>query len=515
VSESASSAGPVTVGTVIVGAGLAGVGMGVRLARSGREDFLILERAGRVGGTWRDNVYPGVACDIPSHLYSYSFRPNPRWSRLFAPGGEILDYIEAVVREEGLSPHLRLGEELTAARWDEDASVWLLTTSRGSYRCRVLVLAAGRLAEPRLPQVPGLARFTGTAFHSARWRPGAIAGKRVGVVGTGASAVQLLPHVVREASETTVFQRTPAWVLPRADRPYTAAEQAGFARDGGAMARLRAELFAQAETLFEARIAGSAEASALRERALAHLHAQVPDAALAARLVPRDDIGCRRAVFSDDYYPALTRAGTVLEPSGLAAVEGGTAVAESGARYELDVLVLATGFVTTRPPYARLIAGRGGLSLAEHWRDGMTSHASTVVHGFPDLFILDGPNAALGHNSAIETIEAQHDYVLGALDHLDAHPGAVLEVSARAEAEYTAEIDRLAARTVWTRGGCRSWYLDEESGRLTLLWPERAAEFRRRNGRFDPAAFAGAQPASTASGTRESQSAISLVQRSG
>ncbi|WP_419703342.1 flavin-containing monooxygenase [Promicromonospora sp. NFX87] len=467
------------VDVAVVGAGLAGVGLGARLRRAGRTGFAVLERADDVGGTWRDNVYPGVACDIPSALYSYSFLPQPAWSRVFAPGAEIHEYVRDVARSEGLTPHLRLGTELTDARWHDDEAAWRLTTSRGPLTARVLVTAVGRLSEPRVPDLPGLGTFPGRVFHSARWDRDLPDGLRVGVVGTGASAVQLVPELARRAASVVVLQRTPPWVLPRGDRAYAPGE----ARPE------RAALAEEADLLFEARIAGTTAEAALRERAQAHLRAQVPDPALRALLTPDYAVGCKRALFSDDWYPALQQPHVTLEPGPPVAVEGSTLVAASGARYEVDVLVLATGFETTRPPFADLITGRGGRTLAEHWSGGMTSHASTAVHGFPNLFVLDGPNAGLGHHSALEVIEAQIDYVLGALDHQD-RAGGPLEVSAAAEAAYTREIDERAAGTVWLRGGCRSWYVDERSGRLTLLWPGRAAEYRERFGVFDPAPFA-------------------------
>lgn len=471
---------PTHVDVAVVGAGLAGVGLGARLRRAGRTGFVMLERADDVGGTWRDNVYPGVACDIPSALYSYSFLPQPAWSRVFAPGAEIHGYVRDVARSEGLGPHLRLGTELTGARWDDDGAAWHLATTRGPLTARVLVTAVGRLSEPRVPEIPGLGTFPGRVFHSARWDRDLPDGLRVGVVGTGASAVQLVPELARRAASVVVLQRTPPWVLPRGDRAYAPGE----ARPD------RAALAEEADRLFDARLAGTTAEAALRERAEAHLRDQVPDPALRARLTPDYAVGCKRALFSDDWYPALQQPHVTLEPSAAAAVEGSTLVAASGARYEVDVLVLATGFETTRPPFAHLVAGRGGRTLAEHWADGMTSHASTVVHGFPNLFVLDGPNAGLGHHSALEVIEAQIGYVLGGLDHLDSTGGRPLEVSAAAEAAYTREVDERAAGTVWLRGGCRSWYVDERSGRLTLLWPGRAAEYRERFGAFDPAPFA-------------------------
>jgi cation diffusion facilitator CzcD-associated flavoprotein CzcO len=471
------------VDVAVVGAGFAGIGLGIRLARRRRESFVLLERAHGVGGTWRDNRYPGVACDVPSHLYSFSFRPKPDWSRVFAPGEEIHDYLRACARDEGLDPHLRLGTEMQHARWD--GTRWRVATSAGTYRARVLVVAAGRLSEPRIPDIPGLSAFDGPVFHSARWDgSAALAGRRVGVVGTGASAAQIVPALAGVAEHLVVFQRTPSWVVPRGDRAYTPEERRGFALDPAAERSLREQLFDEAEQAIGARRRVRPDIDRLRDRALAHLTAQVPDPALRARLRPDYEIGCKRIVISDDLYPALRRDDVTLEPSALHHVEKATAVAASGAHHPLDALVLATGFWTTRLPFAQRIEGRLGL-LADRWADGMTAHASTAVHGFPNMFVVNGPNASLGHNSAVYMIETQIDHVLGALDHLAADP-APLEVTAAAEEAYTRELDAMSADTVWLQGGCRSWYVDETSGRLTLLWPGTARSFRARNGTFDP-----------------------------
>jgi cation diffusion facilitator CzcD-associated flavoprotein CzcO len=467
---------PEILEVAVLGAGFAGIGMGIRLKREGNDSFVILERAGEVGGTWRDNRYPGVACDVPSHLYSYSFRPKPDWSRVFAPGAEILDYLRDAVRDEGLAPHLRLDTEVLAVTWND--GLWRIDTSQGGYTARSVVVAVGRLSEPVADIVDG---FDGLAFHSSRWPDDLdLAGKRVGVVGTGASAAQLVPRVAEVADQLVVFQRSAAWVIPREDRAFTADEMAGFTP------AYRDELFEIAEQGFAARALEPAALSALRERATSHLQNQVTDVALRALLTPPYEIGCKRVVISDDFYPALERENVTLEASAVVSAHGNTVTA--AADYELDVLIFATGFTSTRPPYAALITGTGGETLAAHWSDGMTAFASTVVYGFPNLFIVNGPNATLGHNSAIHVMESQFGYVLGALDHIAA-TGESLDVSADAERAYTADIDARAAETVWTTGGCSSWYLDASSRRLTLIYPGTAADFRRRNGTFDPAPF--------------------------
>ncbi|NNC11500.1 NAD(P)/FAD-dependent oxidoreductase [Planctomonas sp. JC2975] len=483
----------VEVDTLIVGAGFAGLGLGIRLrrrnAQEGRdESFLILERAHDVGGTWRDNVYPGVACDIPSHLYSFSFRTSAEWTHVYPSGWELQEYLRQCAREEGLLPHLRFGESVEDARWDEADGHWIVTTTaRRRYRAKSLVSAVGRLSEPRLPAAGRLDGFPGAVLHTAGWDADLdLHGARVGLVGTGASAVQVLPHLQRAADHVTVFQRSAPYVVPRGDRAYTEAERAELA-DPAARERLRDILFWDAEAGFPARMREPAAIAALRERAASHLRRQVKDPALLADLTPDYEIGCKRVLLSDDYYPAVASSNVTLETSALDRIEHGTAVAESGARYDLDVLVFATGFNATRPPFADLVTGRHGIRLSEHWSDGMRAYASTVVHGFPNLFVLDGPNASLGHNSAIYMIETQLDYVLGALDHLAA-TRMPLDVPQDAEDAYVADIDAAAADSVWL-SGCSNWYVDERSGRLTLLWPGYAHTFRDRVGTFDAAVF--------------------------
>lgn len=477
----------------IIGAGFAGIGLGIRLTRRGDTTFRIFERAKEVGGTWRDNRYPGVACDVPSHLYSYSFRANPNWSRVFAPGAEILDYLRDAVADEGLEPHLSLGTEVREVRWNESERRWSVRTSTGSYTADSVVMAAGRLAEPVIPDIAGLENFAGLAIHSARWPDDLVAadlaGKRVGVVGTGSSAAQLIPRVAEHASEVVVFQRTASWVVPRDDREFAADERREFAQHPSTLVHLRDSLFAAAEDGFAARAMRPAPLVELRERARSHLERQIADPLLRSRLTPNYEIGCKRIVISDDFYPALAGGNVVLEPAAVRSIAGRQVTAANGRAHELDVLIFATGFNSTRPPYAAFVFGRGGGSLEERWADGMTAFASTVVHGFPNFFVLNGPNATLGHNSAIHVMESQFDYVIGALDHLAAD-GTPLEVTAKAERDYVRELDERSASTVWTVGGCSSWYLDGRSGRLTLIWPGLASEFRERNGTFDPAPFA-------------------------
>lgn len=475
------------VEVAIVGAGFAGIGVASALRRAGREDFVVLERAESVGGTWRDNTYPGIACDVPSHLYGFAAHPNPAWSGTYAKGAEIHAYLEHVVDAEGLRDRVRLRTPMRRAEWEAAHDVWRLTTPSGVITADVLVLACGRLTEPTIPRIAGLEHFPGPLFHSARWDHSAdLAGARVGVVGTGASAVQIVPELARTAAHVTLFQRTPAWIVPRGGDAYSDADRARFAATPQSLEALRAELYAEGEARFASRSGDSSAAAEAEAVARAHLERQVADPSLRAALTPDYAFGCKRVLLSDDFYPAVSSDAVTLVPEALVEVDGSTLVASDGTRDEVDALVLATGFASTRQPYAELVTGEGGATLAEHWSGGMTAFASTVVAGFPNLFVLNGPNASLGHSSSVLMIEEQAGYVTRVLD---ARGGRALRVDPDAERTYTDEIARAAASTRWMTGGCRNWYVDERSGRLALLWPGTVDAFRERLARADGSEF--------------------------
>ena len=485
------------VEVAIVGAGFAGLGMAMALRRAGRHDFVILERAASVGGTWRDNTYPGVACDVPSHLYGFAAHPNPSWSGTYARGDEIRSYLERVVHAEDLGDRLRVRTAMRWADWDAADGVWRIGVGAPGAAISgdpadvvvadVLVLACGRLTEPSIPRISGLESFPGPMFHSARWDHSAdLAGARVGIVGTGASAVQILPELTRTAAHVTLFQRTPAWIVPRGGDAYSDADRALFAATPQALEALRADLYAEGEARFASRAGDSPAAAEAEAVARAHLERQVHDPALRAALTPDYAFGCKRVLLSDDFYPAVASGAVSLVRGALSSVEGSTLVGSDGSRHEADALVLATGFASTRQPYAELVAGEDGTTLAAHWSGGMTAFASTVVAGFPNLFVLNGPNASLGHSSSVLMIEEQAAYVARVLDD---RGGRVLRVDPEAERAYTAEIARAAASTRWMTGGCRNWYVDERSGRLTLLWPGTVDAFRARIARADGSEF--------------------------
>lgn len=475
------------VDVAIVGAGFAGLGMAIQLKRHTDQSFVVLERGASVGGTWRDNTYPGVACDVPSHLYSFSFLPKPDWTRVYSPGAEILDYLQRAALEEGILPHLHLGTEMTATSWDSERRRWTVETGNGQVVASYLVVATGHLADERLPDIPGIEGFTGSVFHSSRWdHDTSLTNKRVGVVGTGASAIQIVPSIVDDVSQLVVFQRSAAYVQPRRDRPYSAGERTAFARDPELAAAVRADLFWNFETQYAARRREEPFLSTARQTALTHLHTQVADPELRRKLTPGYEIGCKRALVSNDFYPALTQSHVTLEDSALARFEGSTAISTAGHRFELDCVVLATGFEATEPRIAPLIRARDGRTLADHWQDGMHALDSIAVPSFPNMFILDGPNTGLGHNSAIFIIESQLQYVMSALNYGAQSSAEVLEAKPSAEADYMSRLTERTAGTVWLEGGCRNWYVDPRSERVTVLWPDFAHRFRDQNSAFVP-----------------------------
>lgn len=475
---------------IIIGSGFGGLGMGIQLARKGENSFVILERADDVGGTWRDNDYPGVACDVPSHLYSFSFRPNPNWSRVFSPGPEIQEYLRTCAQEEGLMPHIHFGTDMLASRWDEDQQKWFVTTSKGVFAGQILIAAAGHLADEHLPNVDGLSSFPGELFHSARWKHDvSLKGRRIGVVGSGASSIQIVPEMAEIASKLVVFQRSAAYVIPRFNRSYAEAEKNLFRRDPEQIDNLRSELFWTGEYNYAQRRNVPRFLAEAKSMALGHLKRQVQNPELQTQLTPDYEIGCKRLLISNDYFPALMRENVTLEPSALSRIEGSQVISANGVSHELDVLIFATGFEATRPPFATRIFGRSGVSLDEQWDKGMQAYDSITAHGFPNLYIINGPNTGLGHNSIVYIIEAQVDYILGALEYSRVNQVSVMEADANAETQYMEALSRRSQGTVWLDGGCKSWYVDPRSGRLTLIWPDYAHAFRDENGTFHPEGY--------------------------
>ena len=475
---------------IIVGAGFGGLGMAMKLKEHGVDDFVILERAEDVGGAWRDNTYPGVACDVPSHLYSFSYMPKPDWSRVFSPGGEIWDYLRDCARKSGLVPHIHFGANLEKASWDESARLWTVETPLGTWQAKFLITATGVLADAVLPNIPGMDGFAGDTFHSSKWDHSvSLEGKRIGIVGSGASAIQIVPEMTKVAKELVVFQRSAPYIIPRPDRAYSDAEKRTFARLPETMDDLRENIFWFGESMFAQRRNVPTAVAEARKMALDHLADQVQDEGLRAKLTPDYEIGCKRVLIANNYFPCFNEDHVTLETSALASVEGGTAKAVSGNAYDVDVLVFATGFDAPEPPVAKVVHGKSNKRLVDQWDMGMQAYDSTAIPGFPNMFMVLGPNTGLGHHTMVFMIEAQVDYILGALDFMKERGFDVLEAKPEAEAAYLQGIEARAAGTVWVEGGCKFWYRDPRSDRLTVLWPDFAYAFRDENGTFHPEGY--------------------------
>jgi cation diffusion facilitator CzcD-associated flavoprotein CzcO len=475
------------VHVAIVGSGFAGLGMAIRLKRQGFDDFVVLERAGDIGGTWRDNHYPGCQCDVPSHLYSFSFAPNPGWTRTFSHQREIQAYLRRCAWDAGVMAHVRLRHEVTDAVWDEAAQVWRLQTSGGPFTARLLVAAPGALSEPSVPSIPGLERFEGKVFHSADWdHDHRLDGERVAVIGTGASAIQFVPQIQPRVGRLHLFQRTPAWIMPHPDRPIGRFERAVYRAFPAAQRLMRAAIYWARETF----VVGFLHRRFMRlPRRIArrHLRAQVPDPELRAKLEPSYEIGCKRILLSNDFYPALSQPNVEVVTGGAAEVRPSSIVDAAGVEREVDTIILGTGFHVTRMPIAERVRGRHGRALSEAWSEGMQAHLGTTVPGFPNLFVIPGPNTGLGHTSMVFMIESQIAYVLDCMRVMAKRDAGAVDVRPDAVATYNAEVQERMEGTVWL-SGCASWYLDA-SGRNTTLWPGFTMDFRRRTRRFDPADY--------------------------
>jgi cation diffusion facilitator CzcD-associated flavoprotein CzcO len=486
---------PEHVDVLILGAGFSGICVAAGLARMRGVSFRILERAGDVGGTWRENTYPGCACDIPSPLYSFSFAQSSSWSRLFAPQGEILDYLRRVAADRGLLDRIRFGTAAVSAAWDEAAGLWRTTAADGSrYTSRFLVSAIGALHRPKLPVLPGLDTFAGPAFHSAQWDHAVdLTGQRVAVVGTGASAIQLVPAIVDRVAAMTVFQRTPPWILPKLDRPFDARAQRRMRWLPPYRWYLRERLFWIHEGRAKGFVSDPSQMADTERFARGLLDRQVQDPELRARLTPDYAIGCKRLLISSDYYPALVRDHVTLDTSGVREVRPDGVLAADGTHHPADVILYGTGFDVQNGLTQVAVTGRGGRELRREWAaGGMEAYLGTTVSGYPNMFVMAGPNSGLGHNSQVFMIEAQARYVRSCLRVARRRRGgrAAIEVRADVQRSYNAALQRRMDHTVWQTGGCRSWYYDPVSGRNTLLWPGGTIEFYRRTRRARRADYA-------------------------
>lgn len=463
----------------VVGAGFGGICTAKRLLDEGITNFLVFDRATEVGGTWQANTYPGAQCDIPAALYSFSFAQKPDWSRLYPLQPELLAYLRDVCEKFGIGPHLRLGHEILDLRWDETGQFWNVTTSAGAWRARVVVGAFGPFSEPSTPRLEGLEEFAGTVLHSARWDHTADwSGARIGVVGTGASGVQIIPQAVRAGDSLTVFQRTPTWIFPHADRPIPTPLQRLFARVPATQRALRRTVDVLLESMVYGLVFRPALLKVMEATARAHLRRQVPDAELRAKLTPDYMFGCKRPTFSNTYFPAMADAKTDVITEPIRRVVPTGVETTDGTVHELDVLVLATGFTVSGHPFFSRVHDAGGRSLAESWEPTPLCYLGTAAAGFPNLFQILGPNAAT-YTSMVVVIEAQVDYIISALREMKANGLTSLEVRGDAVERFVDEIDTKLSRSVWNVGGCASYYIDA-TGRNIAWFPGFFRQFRAR-----------------------------------
>jgi cation diffusion facilitator CzcD-associated flavoprotein CzcO len=473
---------------VIIGSGFSGIGMGIALKKAGESGFVILEKASAPGGTWRDNQYPGCACDVPSPLYSFSFELNPSWSRLFAPQPEIWAYLRECSAKYGIDAHLRFSAKVESVEWDDATRLWTVRTQAGDrYVAHAVVSGAGALHLPSYPSIRGLATFKGMACHSSAWDSSRdLAGKRVAVIGTGASAIQMVPELARVAGQLAVFQRTPPWIHPRPNAPIPERTRALLGAVPGAARAVRYAVY----WALEARALGFAVdprlMAPLESMARAHLERQVPDPVLRARLTPDYTIGCKRILLSSDYYPALREPNVELVTEDIREITASGVVTADGAggevTREFDAIVYATGFRVTDAAVELNVTGRGGVKLADAWSAGVEALRGVTVPGFPNLFLLLGPNTGLGHTSVVFMIETQIQHVLSCLRILSRERASTIEARQDALRGYNDRLQRRLRRAVWNAGGCQSWYLDSHGVNRTI-WPGFTFEYWARTRR--------------------------------
>lgn len=472
---------------IVVGAGISGIGAGIRLKDAGFSNFVILEKAANLGGTWRDNTYPGCACDVPSALYSYSFAQKPDWSRAFAGQAEILEYVRDVAKRYDIPRHIQFNQAVERAQWRESKQLWEVRTADKLYLARTVVACSGYLHEPIVPGIPGLRDFPGKVFHSSRWdHDHDLRGERVAVVGTGASAIQFVPEIQPQVAKLSVFQRTPQWVLPKPDHAIPDIERRFFELPLTLKA-WRTLLYSSFET-FGVGIRNPALLEQFQKVGLAHLKWAVKDPALRTKLTPDYTLGCKRVLMSNDYYPALGQANVDVHATGLKEVRGRTLVGQDGSEAEVDTIILGTGFYVTEPPIAERIFNDAGQSLSAIWADGMQAYRGTTISGLPNAFMVLGPNLGIGHNSAFIVIEAQLNYILSALTEMREQQLTRVEVKDEIQRDYNRKVQSGLQSTVWNTGGCSSYYLDK-NGFNSVGFPWSTLKMQRLLKRFDAGSY--------------------------
>ena len=474
----------------IIGSGFGGLGAGVMALEQGIDSFVILERASAIGGTWRDNTYPGCACDIPSNLYSFSFAQNPEWSRSYPLQPEIREYLERITDHFGLRSRLRFRFDVESIQWNDDVEQWEIVSRSGDrITADAVICATGPLSRPTIPEIPGIERFVGPVFHSAAWRHDVdLDGSRVGVVGTGASAIQLVPEIVDRVVHLDVFQRTPPWVLPRDDRPTPEWRRTLYRRVPFMQRLHRWRVYLRQELLAVAFLGHGRMAKEMTQRIKDETRTLIDesfsDPSVAVELIPDYVPGCKRLLISNDWYPAIAKPNVSIRTSGIRSIDETGVFTDDGTHHALDVLIMATGFSVRSFPSPLRIIGRDGVDLRDHWNDGASTDLGLTVSGYPNLWFLAGPGTGLGHNSIVFMIEVQLQQIARALRHLDRSGDDILELRGEVEVASYDEMQRRIAGTVWS-SGCSSWYLSDD-GRVDTIWPGTTTEYWWRARRFRP-----------------------------
>jgi cation diffusion facilitator CzcD-associated flavoprotein CzcO len=472
----------------VVGGGFGGVGAITMLRRAGYDDVTVFERGERVGGVWHHNTYPGAACDVPSHLYEFSFAPNPRWSRRFAPQAEIQTYLEDVARRHGVLGRIRTATEVQDARWDAERATWVLQTSAGTHEADVLLTACGQLSVPTVPAIPGLESFQGPAFHTARWRHDVeLAGRRVAVVGSGCSAIQVVPAIQPIVEHVDVYQRSPGWTIPKMDYAYSERAQQLFERFPALQRLDRAAIFGFMEIGAAAMTGQRWLLPPVRALARRQITKAIDDPELRAKVTPADEVGCKRLMLTDEWYPTLTKPNVDLVAERIAEVTATGVRTEDGVERRADVLVLATGFKSHGFVAPMQITGADGRTLADEWAQVARAYLGMSVPGFPNLFLLYGPNTNGGTGSVIYTIEAGMGHVIAALEEMARADARSIEVRRETAEAFDRELRAALAGTVW-HSGCTNWYVDE-NGNDPNQWPWLWSSYRRRTARIEPGTY--------------------------
>ena len=486
---SAGDPGGAHVRVAIIGAGFTGLAMVHALRAAGITDWLILERADDVGGVWRQNTYPGIACDVPSHLYSFSFAPNPDWERTFSSGRQIWEYAQQVARDLRIDEQTRFGEEVLDAAWNEEESVWRIRSTTLELTADVLIDGSGVLTDPTYPDIPGLDGFQGALFHSGDWNhEHDLTGERVAVIGTGASAIQIVPELQKRVRHLTVFQRTPGWVIPRNDRDVSEIERRVLRAVPPLQKLIRGWQYVYRDGVMLKNMHHRRFRRVMETISKAYMRATIDDPALREKLTPDFEIGCKRILITSVWYPALNRPNVDLETSRITEIRDRAVVTEDGTEHEVDAIVCATGFHVTDPPIAGRVHGRDGQSLAAWWGDAPKAYRGLTTTNFPNLFRIGSIGTGTGHMSQIMQIESAITYVMDALHTMEERGLASVEVTQDAQDQYARKVHEMASRTVWATGGCDSWYLDP-SGEPSAVWPSSAWHYRKWTRHFDVEAY--------------------------